>query len=122
MQKIPFALVFFWIVSALKAVAADAPLPVPAPYVVMVSLDGFRYDYAERYQAKNLLALRDAGASARSMIPSFPSVTFPNHYSIVTGLYPEHHGIVSNNFYDPARDAKYSLEQTAADGSWLTHL
>ena len=120
MRKLSFLLVFFGFLSALRAVAADAQPPAPFPYVVMVSLDGFRHDYAERYQAKNLLAMRDAGASARSMIPTFPSLTFPNHYSIITGLYPEHHGIVSNNFYDPARDAEYSLKKTAADGSWYS--
>src|SRR5712691_6036173 len=71
------------------------------PYVVLVSLDGFRYDYAQKYGAKNLLAMALRGASApKGMIPSFPSLTFPNHYTIVTGLYPEHHGIVSNSFYD----------------------
>jgi predicted AlkP superfamily pyrophosphatase or phosphodiesterase len=91
------------------------------PYVVLVSLDGFRYDYAKRYGAKNLLALAAKGASApNGMIPSFPSLTFPNHYTIVTGLYPEHHGIVANNFYDPTRKEKYSYadSRTNGDGSW----
>jgi len=91
------------------------------PYVIVVSLDGFRYDYAAKYHAKNLLALAKSGASApQGMIPSFPSLTFPNHYSIVTGLYPEHHGIVANNFYDPVRKQKYrSVDAaTVADGSW----
>jgi len=90
-------------------------------YVVLVSLDGFRYDYAEKYGAKNLLALAHRGASAPDgMIPSYPSVTFPNHYSIVTGLYPEHHGIVANSFRDPERNANYSMRDTKAvtDGTW----
>ena len=54
------------------------------------------------------------------MVPSFPSLTFPNHYTIVTGLYPDHHGIVANNFYDPARKEKFSFAdpKTNADGSW----
>src|SRR5579862_6153600 len=60
-------------------------------YVVLVSLDGFRYDYAQRYGAKNLLALASDGATAPDgMIPSYTSLTFPNHLAIVTGLYPEH--------------------------------
>jgi alkaline phosphatase D len=106
----------------LLAIAAGCAYAQPAarPYVVLVSLDGFRYDYAERYHATNLLAIRDAGAAAASMIPSFPSVTFPNHLSIITGLYPEHHGIVGNSFYDPARDASYSMGTTATDGSWYS--
>jgi predicted AlkP superfamily pyrophosphatase or phosphodiesterase len=88
------------------------------PYVVLVSIDGFRFDYAERFKTKNILAVRDNGAAAASMIPSFPSVTFPNHISIVTGLYPEHHGIVGNSFFDPERKAQYSIKTTATDGSW----
>jgi len=90
-------------------------------YVVLVSLDGFRYDYATKYGAKNLLAMAARGASAPDgMIPSYPSVTFPNHYTIVTGLYPEHHGIVANTFYDPARKETYSYTnpKITGDGSW----
>ena len=88
------------------------------PYVVLVSLDGFRYDYAERYQASHILAIRDAGAAAASLIPVFPSITFPNHTSIITGLYAEHHGIVSNAFYDPDRRAQFDMRKTGAEGSW----
>ncbi len=64
-------------------------------YVVLISLDGFRYDYPRRYGAPHLLQLGFKGASAPTgMVPAYPSLTFPNHISIVTGLYPEHHGIV----------------------------
>jgi len=99
----------------------NAAAHLSKPYVVLVSLDGFRYDYTERYGAKNLLDMALRGVSApNGMIPSYPSVTFPNHYTIVTGLYPEHHGIVANNFYDPERKEKYSFSdpKTNADGSW----
>jgi predicted AlkP superfamily pyrophosphatase or phosphodiesterase len=90
------------------------------PYVIMISADGFRYDYAEKYQARTLLALSGQGVRAASMIPSFPSLTFPNHYTIATGLYPSHHGIVNNYFYDPARRQSYSMHDTGTvrDGSW----
>src|SRR5580704_10095970 len=91
------------------------------PYVILISLDGFRYDYAQKYGAKNLLALAARGASApQGMIPSYPSITFPNHYTIVTGLYPEHHGIVANAFYDPTRKEVYTYrdEQAVTDGTW----
>jgi predicted AlkP superfamily pyrophosphatase or phosphodiesterase len=91
------------------------------PYVVMVSLDGFRYDYARKYGAKHLLAFAAEGAVAtQGMIPAYPSLTFPNHYTLVTGLYPEHHGIVANSFYDPARKQRYSYNDSATvtDGSW----
>jgi predicted AlkP superfamily pyrophosphatase or phosphodiesterase len=91
------------------------------PYVVLVSLDGFRYDYAKKYGARHLLQLGAEGAiAAEGMIPSYPSLTFPNHYTLVTGLYPEHHGIVANKFYDPVRKQFYSNSDPAAerDGSW----
>jgi predicted AlkP superfamily pyrophosphatase or phosphodiesterase len=90
-------------------------------YVVLVSIDGFRYDYATKYGATHLLNVAKKGASVPDgMLPSYPSLTFPNHYTIVTGLYPEHHGIVANEFYDPERKAKYSLRDKAAetDGTW----
>jgi predicted AlkP superfamily pyrophosphatase or phosphodiesterase len=91
------------------------------PYVVLVSLDGFRYDYARKYGAKHLLALAADGAIAgEGMIPAYPAVTFPNHYTLVTGLYPEHHGIVADNFYDPVRKQRFSYSDPVAsrDGSW----
>jgi alkaline phosphatase D len=100
----------------------NAPQQVSKPYVILVSLDGFRYDYAKKYHAEHLLALAARGASApEGMLPSYPSITFPNHYTIVTGLYPEHHGIVGNDFYDPARKETYSNSTVGgaiADGTW----
>jgi predicted AlkP superfamily pyrophosphatase or phosphodiesterase len=70
------------------------------PTVILISLDGFRYDYLEKYQPRVLNQLAKEGVRAKWMTPSFPSKTFPNHYTIVTGLYPAHHGIVENNVYD----------------------
>jgi predicted AlkP superfamily pyrophosphatase or phosphodiesterase len=92
-------------------------------YLVLVSLDGFRWDYAKRDNAKNLLALGKTGVWApEGMMPSYPSLTFPNHYTIVTGLYPEHTGIVANSFLDPARNARYSMydPKTVTDASWYS--
>lgn len=89
------------------------------PYVILISADGFRYDYAEKYHAEHLLALANAGIKASSMIPCFPSVTFPNHYSIVTGLYPSHEGLVANGFYDRTLKTRYSYKgKTANDSVW----
>ena len=80
------------------------------PYVVLVSLDGFRYDYARKYSAKHLLALGADGAMApEGMIPAYPSLTFPNHYTLVTGLYPEHHGILGNEVYNPKTKQLFTL-------------
>jgi predicted AlkP superfamily pyrophosphatase or phosphodiesterase len=90
------------------------------PYVILVSADGFRYDYAEKYQATHLLNLSNEGVKAASMIPSYPSVTFPNHYTLVTGLYPAHQGIVNNSFYDRNRKEFYTSgnKVKVADASW----
>ena len=73
-------------------------------YVVLVSLDGFRWDYNQLYNTPNFNKLALDGVKADRMISSFPTVTFPNHYSIVTGLYPDHHGLINNSF--PASDLK----------------
>lgn len=90
-----------------------------AHYVVLVSLDGFRYDYLRQYDAPNLQQLAGEGATAPDgMIPAYPSLTFPNHYTLVTGLLPEHSGMVANDYLDPARQQEYSMSKTAADGTW----
>lgn len=90
------------------------------PYVILISLDGFRWDLADKFNAKNLIKLREMGVKADYLKPSFPSLTFPNHYSIVTGLYPSHHGIVNNIFYDKARDVIFRKadRKMAIDSSW----
>lgn len=79
------------------------------PTVILISLDGFRPDYLYLYRPANLNSLAAEGLRARWMIPSFPSKTFPNHYTIATGLYPQNHGIVENNIYDPVFKAIFSL-------------
>ena len=93
-----------------------------AHYVVIVSLDGFRWDYATKWGAPHLLEMAAEGASApEGMLPSYPSLTFPNHYTLVTGLYPEHHGIVANTFLDPTQDdAEYAYKDRtkSSDGTW----
>ena len=92
------------------------------PILILVSLDGFRWDYLEKYAAETptLRQLAADGVRAERMISCFPTLTFPNHYSIVTGLRPEHHGIVNNRFYDPALDAAfyYKDHQCAVDSRW----
>ncbi len=94
------------------------------PYVIMISADGFRYDYAKKYNAKNLLKLAENGVQAKAMIPSFPTVTGPNHYTLITGLFPSHHGMVDNFFYDYKRKEFFHFGDAAkiSDGSWLSGL
>lgn len=79
------------------------------PYVILISADGFRHDLAVLYQAENLLRLGKTGVRATGMQPVFPSLTFPNHYSIVTGLYPAHHELVGNSYYDRERADTYKM-------------
>jgi len=90
------------------------------PYVIMISIDGFRYDYPEKFNAQNLLRLSAAGVRARAMQPSFPTLTFPNHYTLVTGMYPSHHGLVDNIFYNADRSRQYRVGNRKAveNGSW----
>lgn len=99
-------------------------MPTAAPSglkqsLVLISIDGFRWDYFNRAGTASLHALAARGVHAERMVPSFPSVTFPNHYTIVTGLYPEHHGIISNNMVDPVL-GKFGIGDNPAvrDARW----
>lgn len=90
------------------------------PTVILISLDGFRWDYLDKFPTPTLKKLAASGVRAKALIPAFPTKTFPNHYTIVTGLYPAHHGIVANSMFDPEFDAKFSLSKREAvsDGRW----
>jgi predicted AlkP superfamily pyrophosphatase or phosphodiesterase len=78
------------------------------PTVVLVSFDGWRWDYAAKYSAPNVRRLAARGVSA-VLVPSFPTKTFPNHYTMVTGLYPGHHGIVANTIKDPSTGRRLTM-------------
>ena len=84
--------------------------------VILISFDGWRWDYDQKAAAPNLQKLIARGVRAERLIPSFPSKTFPNHYSVVTGLYPAHHGIVANNIFDPESGLKFGLSDREAVG------
>ena len=85
-------------------------------YVVLLSMDAFRWDYDKIYQTPNLNRLAKDGVKADRLIPSFPTVTFPNHYTIATGLYPDHHGLVNNNFPAPELGLYYRIgDRTAVE-------
>ncbi len=104
-----FELILFVCVLGFVACTKSDKQEAPAPYVILISFDGFRDDYVEKFDAPHFKEFIGKGASATSMTPSFPSKTFPNHYTIVTGLYPGNHGLVDNNFYDKPLDARYSM-------------
>lgn len=100
-SKIRFVLQALFLPFALFVFSfAQKPIKDLKPTVILISLDGFRYDYLEKYNPPVLNKLAREGVRAKWMIPSFPTKTFPNHYTIATGLYPAHHGIVENNVYD----------------------
>lgn len=84
------------------------------PYVILISIDGFRHDYFEKYQPEFLNQIATTGVKAEYMSPSYPSVTFPNHYTIVTGMIPPHHGLVGNNMFNPKTGERYSLGNSKA--------
>jgi len=97
----------------------NSPEQQNKPYVILISADGFRYDYAKMYHAQHLLDLAASGVQAESMQPSFPSVTFPNHYTLVTGLYPSHEGLVGNSFFDKTTNSFFSYHgKNASDSTW----
>jgi predicted AlkP superfamily pyrophosphatase or phosphodiesterase len=117
-----------WLLLLLVASAAfadgsggiNAPGQRDKPYLVLVSIDGFRWDYQDMADTPALDRIAARGVRAERMIPVFPTLTFPNHYSIATGLYPANHGIVGNYFPDKTRSRWYALSRREAvqDGSW----
>lgn len=110
MKKFAFLFILFLLVFTLP-LAAQKPIKDLKPTVVLISLDGFRPDYLDKYQPPNLNKLAKTGVLAKWLIPSFPTKTFPNHYTIATGLYPDHHGIIENNMYDAEFDAEFHLSE-----------
>ena len=101
---------------------AQPPRPITdlKPTVILISLDGFRADYLERFKPPTLSRLASEGVRARWMTPSFPSKTFPTHYAIATGLYPQNNGIVENNIYDRETKVTFSMDNRpeVQNGRW----
>jgi predicted AlkP superfamily pyrophosphatase or phosphodiesterase len=119
------------VLSGCAARAREAPVPGEPgrSTVVLVSLDGFRWDYLDRGLTPNLSRLAREGARAEAMVPVFPTKTFPNHYTIVTGRYPAKHGILGNVFTAPDvgrrltlwdRDAVRDARFYVAEPIWVT--
>lgn len=113
-KSMKLKLVFFIALISFQSFAQQKPT------VILISLDGFRYDYVDRFQPENITKFIESGVAAKSLIPSFPTKTFPNHYTIATGMRPEHHGIVDNSFYNPEKDQTYSIRnrELVTDGTW----
>ncbi len=100
--------------------AGCVPAPAQQPQVVLVSIDGFRWDYLDRPEAVRLRELAARGVRAERMIQVFPTKTFATHYSMVTGLHPGEHGILANNIWDDAIGERFTLSNRAMvqDARW----
>lgn len=121
------ALILFIYISIFAACKKDSVVtPVTSPIapqetVVLVSIDGFRHDYFDFAETPNLNKIISEGVKAEAMIPVFPTKTFPNHYTQVTGLYPENHGLISNIMFDPVFNERFFIgngSQPVTEGKW----
>lgn len=98
----------------------NTPAQQNKPYVILISFDGMRPEYLRRIDLPNFARVMQRGVTAQGMIPTFPSKTFPNHFTIVTGLHAGNHGLVGNNFWDPSRNGLYRMSDTSTvrDPAW----
>ena len=114
-RLLPLLLLIFTVFSSSYALT---PVKDLKPTVILISLDGFRYDYLDKYSPPTLTALAKGGVLAKWMIPSFPTKTFPNHYTVATGLYPQNHGIVDNSVYDFGETFSMSKRKEVQNPRW----
>jgi predicted AlkP superfamily pyrophosphatase or phosphodiesterase len=115
------SLVAALLVCAVAACRQAPPTPSIEPTIlVLISIDGFRWDYLDKFRPPTLMQLAEEGVQAEGLIPQFPSKTFPNHYTIVTGLTLAHHGIISNNMRDKNIPGEFNLSnrEVQADPRW----
>lgn len=105
-------------VASLTFISAQQPVKDLKPTVILVSIDGLRYDYLDKYQPPTLSRIAKEGVRAKWMIPSFPTKTFPNHYTVATGLYPEHHGIIENNIWDFGTTFSLGKREEVQNSRW----
>ena len=104
----------------LGPVLSNSSKSLKAPYVLLISIDGYRYDYTKKFSPPHLNKFIKKGIQANGLIPIFPSTTFPNHYSIVTGLRAENHGIVNNTFWSATHQKVYKISdrKVISQGHW----
>jgi len=115
-----------FLLTLLVGACSTGPTPTiqtskdPKPLTLLISIDGFKPEYLKKESAPTLYQLAQQGASSKGMMSVFPSYTFPNHYSIVTGLYPDHHGIVNNSMKDPQIPEPFRLssKSAVANSAW----
>lgn len=107
-QVLAFAFIIIFLLFSTSGFSQTI-LPDNQPYLVVLSMDGFRWDYPDAFPLPNLNKIAKYGVKAKAIIPSFPSITFPNHYTMATGLYPDHHGLIHNFFYDSISRLTYQI-------------
>jgi predicted AlkP superfamily pyrophosphatase or phosphodiesterase len=106
-------------ITLLLWVGYGTALASPTPLLILISIDGYRADYLDKGHSPALAALAAEGVHAKGLRPVYPSLTYPNHYTLVTGLYPDEHGMVNNSMHDPALGSFTSSSRTAnTDGRW----
>ncbi len=128
MQLTPFLLILFTLLGCSNYRVYNDPNGIQSndaakrenPYVVMISIDGFRHDYIKKYKPQFLSSIVTKGIQSKSLTPVFPSKTFPNHYSLATGMYAGNHGLIANRFYDPSLKEHYRLgdPKSTRQGKW----
>lgn len=113
-------ILFFATGCATGSGGVNAPNQRDKPYLILISIDGFRWDYQNTYDTPTLDRIAESGVRAEAMVPAFPTLTFPNHYTIATGLYPANHRLIGNRFPSLDRKRFYSLRdrESVQDGSW----
>ncbi len=117
-----FLILFLFSCSQIQDQTLSQSYNNPGTPLILISIDGFRWDYLEKTETPYLDELIASGIRSEGLIPSYPSKTFPNHLSIVTGSYPNNHGLVANRMYDEVFDEYYYIGQgstAARDGKWI---
>ncbi|MFN2502392.1 MAG: ectonucleotide pyrophosphatase/phosphodiesterase [Pyrinomonadaceae bacterium] len=109
---------FFLIAASVGYISGQQPIKDLRRTVILISIDGFRADYFEMYQPPTINKLASEGVRAKWMTPAFPTKTFPNHYTVATGLYPAHHGIVENNVWDFGVTFTMSTREEVQNPRW----
>lgn len=117
LRQLSFAIVVLFLAISVNAQAKIKGLKET---VILISIDGMRADYLDKYQPPTLTRLAADGVRAKWMQPSFPTKTFPNHYTIATGLYPDHHWLIENNMWDKDTGKSFSLgnREAVEDPMW----
>ena len=122
--KVLLTLFLLFIVSCSESMKSNSSTNYlePSTPLILISIDGFRWDYFDKTDTPNFDKIINNGIQAEGLKTVYPSKTFPNHISIITGNYPSNHGIISNYFYDPSFDEYYYIgagSVAAQDGKWI---